>query len=326
MSGGLRRRNVPAREADSSDDSGAFSLKRFDVYTKVAEEGMQRSKSGGAVTILTSVIIAVLLFSELVEFCSVEVVDSITVDTQGNRKFPISLDISFFQLRCDEVSIDTVDASGDSQSDVHLGLEKVPVLAKGCRVSGQVVVNKVSGNLHVALGSSERMNEGATMTGLKRMFDPAKSDGFNSSHKIHRISFGDLIPGLASPLDDTQKIVKKGSYMFHYYVKLVPTVFTDRWGDEVYANQYSVTDSARNVQVRRHELSGIPGVFFVYDFSPFLMTKTEKVKPWSYIFTSICALIGGVFSMATMVELVLSSVMLRVFGCMPSTTLPPRLV
>merc|ERR1711879_663516 len=86
-----------------------------------------------------------------------------------------------------------------------------------------------------------------------------------------------------------------------------PTVFTSRWGEEVYTNQYSVTDSARNVQVRSGELSGLPGVFIVYDFSPFLMRKTEKVKPWSYIFTSICAIIGGVFQIASLVETVVNA-------------------
>lgn len=92
--------------------------------------------------------------------------------------------------------------------------------------------------------------------------------------------------------------------MFHYYIKLVPTVYTDRYGKELYTNQYSVTDSARNVQVRTGELSGLPGLFIVYDFSPFLMQKVEHVHPWSYIFTSICALIGGVFTIASLVEMV----------------------
>merc|ERR1711879_97237 len=99
-----------------------------------------------------------------------------------------------------------------------------------------------------------------------------------------------------------------------------PTIFTDRWGYEVYTNQYSVTDSARSVQVRSGELSGLPGVFIVYDFSPFLMRKTEKTKPWSYIFTSICAIIGGVFSIASLVEMVLNSFVCRMLGCHPGAT------
>merc|ERR1712032_1054970 len=82
----------------------------------------------------------------------------------------------------------------------------------------------------------------------------------------------------------------------------VPTLFTSRWGESVYTNQYSVTESSRNVQLRSGELSGLPGVFIVYDFSPFLMRQLEKAKPWSYILTSICAIIGGLVSIASLVE------------------------
>merc|ERR1712039_1085825 len=104
------------------------------------------------------------------------------------------------------------------------------------------------------------------------------------------------------PLDGVTKIVRHGAFMFHYYVKLVPTVFIDRWGEEVYTNQYTVLDSARNVLAKKGQLTGLPGVFIVYDFSPFLMRKTAATKPWSYIFTSICAILGGVFSTARVVE------------------------
>merc|ERR550514_2405191 len=93
-------------------------------------------------------------------------------------------------------------------------------------------------------------------------------------------------------------------------------------GEEIYTHQYSVTDSARNVQVRSSELSGLPGVFIVYDFSPFLMRKTEKAKPWSYIFTSMCAIIGGVFNIAFLVEMFVNQIVGRIFRtCMPTGTM-----
>lgn len=91
-------------------------------------------------------------------------------------------------------------------------------------------------------------------------------------------------------------------WRYHYYIKLVPTIYVNRWGTKTYTNQYSVTDStsalmgidepmsqaaqpsrwgARNVQVKEGELSGLPGVFLVYDFSPFLMKQTEQA--WRHL-------------------------------------------
>jgi len=373
----MRRRNVPASKTDESSMNSALSnLQAFDVFSKVQDDHLQKSQAGGIVTMITAIIIAILFWTELQEFCSVEIVDSITVDTRINQKLPISMNVTFPHLRCDEVSVDTVDSAGDNQVDVHGSLQKyqldsegrlskdrkakdgecLPCLegedeehkccntcqdlkdayadkdlpyfhildtavqckdSVGCRVFGKVVVNKVSGNVHVALGKST-VKEGKHV----HEFNMADlSDGFNTSHMIHSIAFGDQVPGQLSPLDGTTKIVKHGAYMFHYYIKLVPTVWEGRWGSEIYTNQYSVTDTARNVQVRSGELSGLPGVFIVYDFSPFLMRKTEKAKPWSYIFTSICAIIGGVFSIAMIVEMIVHSFVCRLFGCAPGMAL-----
>mmetsp|Transcript_32999 Transcript_32999/g.77113 ORF Transcript_32999/g.77113 Transcript_32999/m.77113 type:complete len:383 (+) Transcript_32999:113-1261(+) len=365
MAEGLRRRKVASSDEPSVGAAALESLRHFDVYTKVHEDYVMRSKTGGAVTVVTAFIISLLFWTEIGEFLSVEVNDSISVDTRINQKLHIGLDITFPHLRCDEVSVDTVDSSGDNQVDVHGSLDKLPLDAEGrqvagdeptkkgdclpcleaaddehtccnscqelkdayvakglayyhvldfaeqckhsigCRVKGQVIVNKVSGNVHVALGHST-IRDGKHVHEFN-MHD--LTDGFNTSHEIHSISFGDLVPGSFSPLDGIAKTVKHGSYMFHYYIKLVPTVFTSRWGEELYTHQYAVTDSARNVQAKGGELQGLPGVFFVYDFSPFLMRKTEKTKPWSYLLTSICAIIGGVFSIASLVEMSVSGAM-----------------
>merc|ERR1719454_2284128 len=92
--------------------------------------------------------------------------------------------------------------------------------------------------------------------------------------------------------------------MFHYYIKLVPTLFTTH-EQVVYTHQYSVTDSAKNVMVRKGELSGLPGVFLVYEFNPFMVQKIEKVVPLSHFLTSVSAIIGGVFTVAGLVDAVL---------------------
>eukprot|EP00927_Polykrikos_kofoidii_P007444 TRINITY_DN13056_c0_g1_i1.p1 TRINITY_DN13056_c0_g1~~TRINITY_DN13056_c0_g1_i1.p1 ORF type:complete len:383 (-),score=72.92 TRINITY_DN13056_c0_g1_i1:188-1336(-) len=364
----MRRRNVPGARTENADDFSAKraleSLKHLDVYNKVHDDYLQKSQAGGFVSLITSFLVTLLFWSELNEFGSVEILDSISVDTRINQKLPISLNVTFPHLRCDEVSVDTVDSAGDNQVNVKGGLRKVSLDSRGhvtpevpkleanaclscldgedeqhrccntcselkaaysasdlpyaavlktadqcknqvgCRVDGAVVVNKVSGNVHVALGRST-VKDGKHVHEFN-MLDV--SNGFNTSHRIDSIAFGESVPGLYSPLEGTTKIVRHGAFMFHYYIKLVPTVFIDKWGAERYTNQYSVTDSAKNVLVRTGELSGLPGLFLVYDFSPFLMQKTEHAKPWSYIFTSSCAIIGGVFTIASLVEKVVNAV------------------
>ncbi len=56
---------------------------------------------------------------------------------------------------------------------------------EGCNLSGKLQVNKVAGNLHVAMGES-------TVRGGQHihLFDYRRSNGFNISHTIHKLSFG----------------------------------------------------------------------------------------------------------------------------------------
>merc|ERR1719311_375346 len=103
MAEGMRRRNVGSH-SDSASETIMDNLQSFDVFSKVHDDHMQKSQAGGIVTVITSFIIAILFWTELREFCTVEVIDSISVDTRINQKLPIGINITFPHLRCDEVS------------------------------------------------------------------------------------------------------------------------------------------------------------------------------------------------------------------------------
>lgn len=353
---GLRRRGTTRRKEDEGPPTVFGTLKKFDVYQKVHDDYKVKTDSGGFVSILSLLFMLFLFLSELSTYLSVEIIDHIVVDTSLNQKLPISLNITFPHLRCDEVSVDTVDSAGENQIGVHGTLQQIdldaaghraqkrePVKAGdclscleaaedgkccntcqelkdaysdkglpyfhvmdtavqckdqiGCQVFGDVLVNKVGGNVHVALGKSTiRDGKHVHEFNIKDV-----SDGFNTSHIIHKARFGATVPGLASPLEGTSRIVRAGAGMFHYYIKLVPTLFSGRDGN-VYTNQYAVTDSAKNVMVKRGELTGLPGIFLVYEFNPFMVEKVEKVVPFSHFLTQVCAIIGGVFTTAGLVD------------------------
>lgn len=359
------------RRRDEKGTSLTSSIKKLDFYSKVHDDYRIKTQSGGLISLVSFITIAVLFFSELNNYLTVEVVDHIIVDTTLNQKLPIGLNITFPHLRCDEVSVDTVDSMGENQVDVAGNLHKVNLDARGlisrgdhvaktgeclpcleadaagqkrccntcqelkdayvaaglsyyhvldtaeqcrdivgCQVHGDVLVSKVGGNVHVALGKSTiRDGKHVHEFNIKDV-----SDGFNTSHIIHRLEFGERVEGVSSPLEGTAKTVRHGSYMFHYYIKLVPTLVT-KMDREVYTHQYSVTESGKNVMPRPGELTGLPGVFLVYEFTPFMVQKIEKVVlttaaslvavPLSHFLTSLCAIVGGVFTVAGLLDALL---------------------
>lgn len=69
---------------------------------------------------------------------------------------------------------------------------------EGCRLTGHALVNKVSGNFHVAFGDSI-VRDGMHI----HQFLPQEAPTFNVSHTIHSLSFGDPYPGMPpNPLDN----------------------------------------------------------------------------------------------------------------------------
>eukprot|EP00913_Durusdinium_trenchii_P022408 g21048.t1 len=125
--------------------AGTTSVKRFDLYGKVHDDYRIKTQSGGIISLVSMLIMAVLFLSELSSYLRADILDHIVVDTSLNQKLPIlsvdcgpskcatqswgqriGLNITFPHLRCDEVSVDTVDSKGENQVDIAGTLTKAP--------------------------------------------------------------------------------------------------------------------------------------------------------------------------------------------------------
>ena len=134
---------------------------------------------------------------------------------------------------------------------------------------------------------------------------PLKSGQFNLSHTINLISFGQHYPGLINPLDG-QVIVSNDEYssMYQYFVKIVPTTYEAEDGSILKTNQFSVTQHYQSIKSEHsHEGGhGLPGVFFIYDLSPIMVHVTEQSKSFLHFLTSLCSIIGGIFTVAGILD------------------------
>lgn len=88
--------------------------------------------------------------------------------------------------------------------------------------------------------------------------------------------------------------------MFYYYIKIVPTTYVRANGATLLTNQFSVTQHVRKVSVFSE--SGMPGIFFSYELSPLMVKYTEKAKSFGHFATNTCAIIGGVFTVAGLID------------------------
>jgi len=185
---------------------------------------------------------------------------------------------------------------------------------EGCNLHGFFLVNKVAGNFHFAPGKS-------FVRAHQHMHDYTnfEVEHFNTSHIIHSLGFGEQIPGLVNPLDGTSKIILSEdpdmptndheSALFQYFVKVVPTIY-QQYGlseeEAIVTNQYSVTQHIR--PKNRQHPNVVPGVFFIYDLSPIMVHIKENKKSFAAFLTSLCAIIGGVFTVSALIDRILYGV------------------
>ncbi|ELR53293.1 Endoplasmic reticulum-Golgi intermediate compartment protein 3 [Bos mutus] len=179
---------------------------------------------------------------------------------------------------------------------------------EGCQVYGFLEVNKVAGNFHFAPGKSFQQShvhgcrEEVRVTGARC----SEAQGWcclqiNMTHYIRHLSFGEDYPGIVNPLDHTNVTAPQASMMFQYFVKVVPTVYMKVDGEVLRTNQFSVT---RHEKVANGLMGdqGLPGVFVLYELSPMMVKLTEKHRSFTHFLTGVCAIIGGMFTVAGLID------------------------
>ena len=106
-------------------------LKRFDAYAKTLDDFRIRTTSGGLMTIISSLIIIFLFVLELKYYLTIDVVQVLFVDTSRHEKMNITIDMNLPVLPCSYLTIDAMDVSGDSQTDIAHNLYKTRLDLQG---------------------------------------------------------------------------------------------------------------------------------------------------------------------------------------------------
>ncbi|KAI3755284.1 hypothetical protein L1987_55080 [Smallanthus sonchifolius] len=357
-------------------------VRNLDVYPKVNEDFYSRTLSGGVITLVSSIAMLFLVFSELELYLQTVTETKLVVDTSRGAKLKIHFDITFPAVSCTLLSLDAIDISGEQHLDIkhtvmknridtkgkliqvrydQIGTPKFgkPVQkhggevehnetycgscygaelsaaeccntcdevrdayrrrgwglmnpdlvdqckregfvqrikaeeGEGCTVYGSLEVNKVAGNFHFVKSFH-----------LENMHVPHDSksfgeDSYNISHKINKLSFGDYYPGIINPLDGVHWFQKNPNGMYQYFIKVVPTVYTPLRGTVIRSNQFSVTEHYKGPDIGQR---APPGVFFFYDLSGIEVNFTETHTSFLHFLTNICAIVGGIFTVAGIVD------------------------
>ena len=133
-------------------------LKYFDAYAKTLDDFRIRTTSGGIVTILSTFIIFILFVFELRYYLRTDTEQILFVDTRRHEKMNITIDIRFPVLPCSYLTVDAMDTSGESQTDISHNLYKTRL-----DLNGKVIENNIVKVSHQPLPKSNGTEKDATI-------------------------------------------------------------------------------------------------------------------------------------------------------------------
>nr|KYP55315.1 hypothetical protein KK1_001526 [Cajanus cajan] len=174
--------------------------------------------------------------------------------------------------------------------------------AGGCRIEGYVRVKKVPGNLIISARSDAHSFDASQM---------------NMSHVINYLSFGKkvtarvmsdvklLIPYIGSSHDrlNGRSFINTrdlgANVTIEHYIQIVKTEVMNRKGYKL-IEEYEYTAHSSVA----HSVD-IPVAKFHLELSPMQVLITENQKSFSHFITNVCAIIGGVFTVAGILDAIL---------------------
>ncbi|KAI4333822.1 hypothetical protein L6164_018583 [Bauhinia variegata] len=192
-------------------------------------------------------------------------------------------------------------ALGDKSNGTESAKRPAPT-SSGCRIEGYVRVKKVPGNLIISALSDAHSFDASQM---------------NMSHVISNLSFGRkisprvmsdvkrLIPYLGSSHDrlNGRSFINDrdlgANVTIEHYLQIVKTEVITR-KDYKLVEEYEYTAHSSLAQSLH-----IPVAKFHLELSPMQVLITENQKSFSHFITNVCAIIGGVFTVAGILDSIL---------------------
>lgn len=195
-------------------------------------------------------------------------------------------------------TVSTLQAWMERMTDEHEHVSTREHKEEGCLVLGTLWVNRVPGNFHITAKSKGHD------------FDPKAT---NLSHIVHHFSFGAPLPQRVlrhlpgdvrrniNPLDGKVFVNREEHTTHEHYVKVVSTHY--RVGKSSIFNRGDSLGYQMATSNHRYKSDpAVPEAKFSFDLSPTAVVIIQGGKRWYEFVTSVCAIIGGVFTVVSLLD------------------------
>lgn len=212
---------------------------------------------------------------------------------------------SYMGDRTKEALVQFADNLVPSAGQPHRKLAGLTAAPKtpGCNLAGFVMVKKVPGTLHfVARHDAHSFDHTwMNMTHLVHSFNIGTRPSPRKYQQLKRLHPAGLTSDWADKLHDQLFISEHTQSTHEHYLQVVLTTIEPRH------SRHAGTYDAYEYTAHSHtyQSDSIPSAKFTYDLSPIQILVQEKSRPWYQFLTTSCAIIGGVFTVAGILDALL---------------------
>jgi hypothetical protein len=307
------------------------TIKVFDYFQKISYDVSKPTSVGAIISILAAAIILILLFVETAKFLSIHIKKDFIVFQDISGKSTIDLHFSIYipHHPCALLAVDQEDKVGLHRTNIeaHIVKRRIPkTIARvdlspflpyktqellkainedeGCLIEGFVEVNKVAGNIHISYHPFRNVFD-FLVANHKEEYNKMKLN-----HKLNYLVFGDRFHESELNSYDVYTHYEFPNFVensnvfpnFDYFVKIVPHLLQSESGVTKLNYQYAISSNNR-----KGEEGEMPMIMINYDMSEVTTQITRKRNNFLHFLTHICAIVGGIFVVFSILNRVILS-------------------
>ena len=317
-------------------------MKGLDFFPKVSMNDISKQTCiGSTLSIIAISLMLYLLFRDLIDFYSPHIkTDSIVQqDEHEHDKIKINLDLYFNRAPCHLLSLDQEDSLRNHKLDISDTIEKISVPntktknpfskrdaynldnlfnavtnTHGCELKGYLEIAKVPGNFHISFHNYR------SQWAALRQQKPNLIPNVRLSHIFNTFYFGDIDEKTLLKYGITPRghynekkfndlpnfLSNQESKNYDYFIKIIPYELVDEnRGTKMQTYQFSISYKESNFILNQDDM---PMILVKYEFSPITMRVTLQGRDYLHFLTHICAIIGGVFVVFSILNSILTSI------------------
>jgi hypothetical protein len=292
------------------------ALRNFDLFRKPLKDHIEQTFSGGLITLLSMSLMFGLFLSETQSFLTHTVKKETIIDQSlESSTVQINIDVFLPHVPCVPISLDHQDDVNKHIMDYSETLEKVRVSrtgeviqdgfqrnlnelvkaiddGEGCQIRGFIKVAKVPGNFHISLHVGHELLHSLPRDYMLRLkFDHVVNHLSIGSEDISQIVEEDFGVDKISRYSGLNVSDLEGVSKHEYFLKVIPVQFVNEC-NAARVNTYTYSLN------RNSDLfySAFGAIYFRYSFEDLTMRYTKTDKKFGRYLVSLCAILGGVFT------------------------------